>query len=484
MRTPFNHRLTFRLSGMLLIIMAASMLLPIAVSIYTRDGAQFGLAFAAAVILVLGLFLRNIVGRKASYVLHSRESYWITSVVWLLIPLAGALPYLFTGTFSSFTDAAFEAFSGFTTTGSSVLIRSDQAPEGVLVWRAMTQWVGGLGLILFVVALLRRLSGGSQHLYEAEFSGTMQRKLHPRLSKSVDRMWRLYTIVTLLLIGALLLCGNTILDSFCLSLSVVSTGGFAIRPDGMASFGDTTLVVVTIFMFLSGINVALLYLFFTGQWRKMRQGEEFRSYLAIFFVAVAICTAAFWGSGNDIGSSLRYSLFHIASTLSTCGFYLNRPEHWSFVVSMVTLLLIFIGASSGSTGGGIKIKRILIIWRYVRNYFTRMIHPNAVFCVKVDDMVVDDEYNNKVFAFVFLYITFALGGAFVLTLCGCSLPESVCMAAANIGNLGPSPLINNLGANLDYAMLPSLAKWVLMFLMLAGRLEIFALMALFQRLNK
>ena len=477
----FNHRLSCRLIGMLLIIMAASMLLPIAVSLYYRDGAQFGLVFSASAILLLGLLFRNILGRKATYVLRSRESYWITSVVWIAIPLAGSLPYLFTGTFTHFTDAAFESFSGFTTTGSSVLPYPEQIPQGVLVWRAMSQWVGGLGLILFVVALLRRFSNGSQLLYEAEFSGTMQRKLHPRISKSVDRMWRMYSFITLLLIGALLLCGNTPLDSFCLALSVVSTGGFAIRHNGMTSFDDSTLIVVTIFMFLSGINMALLYLFFTLKWRKIRQGDEFRTYLIIFFVAVVVSTAAFFIAGNGFRTSISYSLFHIASTISTCGFFLQRPTHWSFVVSMVTLILIFIGASSGSTGGGIKIKRILILWRYVRNYFTRMIHPNAVFCVKVDDIVIDDEYNNKIFAFVFLYIAFALGGAFVLTLSGCSLPDSVCMAAANIGNLGPSPLINNLGASLNYVLLPDLAKWALMFLMLAGRVEIFALMALFQR---
>lgn len=480
----FNHRLTCRLIGMLLVIMALCMLLPIAVSLYYRDGAQFGLAISAASILLIGLVFRNIFGRKASFELRSRESYWITSVVWIVIPLAGTLPYLFTGTFANFTDAAFESFSGFTTTGSSLLPFPEEIPEGVLVWRAMSQWVGGLGLILFVVALLRHFTNGSQQLYEAEFSGTMQRKLHPRLSKSVDRMWRMYSLITLLLVGALLFCGNGLLDSFCVALSVVSTGGFAFRHDGMTSFDDQTLIVVTVFMFLSGINMALLYLFFTLKWRKMRQGDEFRAYLIIFFVAVAVCVAAFWISGNDPKVSLCYSLFHVASTLSTCGFYLHRPDHWPFVVSMVTLIIIFVGASSGSTGGGIKIKRILILWRYVRNYFTRMIHPNAVFCVKVDDIVIDDEYNNKIFAFVFLYIVFALGGAFVLMLSGCTLPESVCMAAANIGNLGPSPLINNLGASLDYVMLPDLAKWVLMFLMLAGRVEIFALMALFQRLAR
>ena len=165
--------------------------------------------------------------------------------------------------------------------------------------------------------------------------------------------------------------------------------------------------------------------------------------------------------------------------MSTCGYYIPRPQHWSFLVSVLTFVLIAIGASAGSTGGGIKLRRIIIMVKYIANYFTRMIHPNAVFHVKVNHEVVETEYINKVFAFVFLYIVFIAGGAFVLTLCGSNIPESVCMAAANISNLGPSPLINSLGASLDYSMLPVLSKWTLIILMLAGRLELFALIAVF-----
>ena len=464
---------------MMLIYMAMSFALPLVVSLYTRDGAQFALTISAIIILMLGLFLRNFVGRGVEYELKENESYWVTVIVWLAIPFCGTLPYLFTGGLASLTDAVFESFSGFTTTGSSVVPKPEELPEGLLVYRAFTQWIGGLGLMLFVVAILRKLTNGAVQLYEAEFSGTQQRKLHPRLARSVTRMWAIYSLITLVMIVALLFCRTPLVDALCLAFSTVSTGGFVTHTGGVAILSSSGMIVVTLFMFLSGINVAILYKFFTLRWRHLGRDEELRTYLAIFFLSILVCVVAFHAAGNEWLSSIHYSFLHIASTMSSCGFYIPKPAHWSFLVSVITFILIIVGASAGSTGGGIKLRRIIILLKYVGNYFTRMLHPNAVFRVKVNGEPVENDYINKIFAFVFLYIAFIVGGAFVLTLCGSSIPDAICMAAANISNLGPSPLINNLGGNLDYTLLPSLAKWTLTILMLAGRLELFALIAIF-----
>ena len=463
---------------MLLLVMALAMALPMVVSLHYGDGAQYALGFSALMLLAIGLLLRNIVGRNASYGLRERESFWITAVAWLVVPLAGALPYLFTGVLGTFTDAAFESVSGFTTTGSSVIANPAVIPQGMLMWRSITQWIGGLGLILFVVAFLKRLNQGSLQLYAAEFSGTQQRKLHPHIAKSVSRMWRIYTLITLILIALLVLAGNGVLDSFCLALSTVSTGGFMTTQFGMSGYSDLTLSILTVFMFLSGVNVALLYNLFTFRWRQLRLNHEFALYVGIFLFAALSCTVAFGMVGNPWLESVQYSFFHIASTVSTCGFYTNPPDVWPFWVSVVTFLLILTGASAGSTGGGLKLRRLMTLSIYLRNYLTRMVHPNVVFTVKIDHKVVPGEYVNKIFGFVFLYICFIIGGAFVLTFCGSSIADAFCLAAANISNLGPSPLINSLGASLDYAALPDLAKWTLMVLMLAGRLEIFALLAI------
>ncbi len=475
----FNYRLIARLLGMLLVIMAASMLVPIAVSFYYDDGAQFGLVLSALLFLMLGLLLRNFLGVGATYELYEKESFWITVVVWLVVPLAGALPYLFTGTLSSFTDAAFESFSGFTTTGSSVIIDLDHAPKGLLVWRSTSQWVGGLGLILFVIALLRRLNEGSARLYEAEFSGTLQRRLHPRMKRNVMMMWSVYVLLTVALFLLLLSDRNGFVDSFCTALSSVSTGGFMTHNAGLAGFSNVSKIIITVFMFLSGINLAILYYIFTLRWSQVRGDKEFLRYLTVYAVSVLLCTAAFLLSGSAIDKSISFSLFHVASTLSTCGFYTTPPDVWPKTVSVVTFLVLFVGASAGSTGGGLKLKRLMILVRQVRNYFVVMIHPRAVLSVKINGTPVEPQYVSKVFAFIFLYLLLTILGAFVLTLCGTDIPNAFCMAAANIGNLGPSPVINNLGASLNYVQMLPVAKWTMMLLMLAGRIEIFALIAVF-----
>ena len=453
------------------------MLMPLAVSVYERDGMQFALAVSEMLMLMAGLFLRNIAGRKASYELREDESYWLTAAAWIVLPLFGTLPYLFTGVTPSFIDAVFESFSGFTTTGSSVILVPEKLPPSMLTYRALTQWVGGLGLLLFVVALLRRLGLGAGSLYEAEFSGTQQRKLHPRLANSVTRMWTIYGLLTVTMMCVLWFQGVGLVDAFCTACSTVSTGGFVTHAGGITALGHGATVTVTVFMFLSGVNVALLYRIFTLKWRHLWRDEELRTYTVLFVVSVAVCTAAFATEGEALKTAAAFSVFHIASTMSTCGFYTPVPAHWSFVVSVLTFLLIVTGASAGSTGGGIKLRRIMIMVQYVANYFTRMIHPNAVRQVKVNGEIVESGYINKVFAFVFLYIIFIVGGGFVLTMAGSSIPDALCMAAANISNLGPSPLINAMGGSLDYALLPPIAKGTLTLLMVAGRVELFAILA-------
>lgn len=467
-----------RISGQLLLVMGGMMVLSLAVSLYLHDGAAVALAMALGVIVAAGLLLCVVLGRKSTFEMYGRDSFWLTSIVWMLVPAAGALPYFFYGLGGGPADALFESVSGFTTTGSSITTLPELLPKGLLLWRSTTQWIGGLGLILFVVALNRRLASGSIQLYDAEFSGTQQRKLHPHIAVSVSRMWHIYTLLTIILIVALKFCGNGTFDSVTIALSTVSTGGFVTHSVGFANANSATFAVLTVFMFLSGVNVALLYNFFTFRWRHLKHSEEFVAYFVIFVVAIAVSVTSFLAENNLLKESVRYSLFHVASTLSTCGFYIDRPPHWSFPVSVLTFLLMFVGAMAGSTGGGLKIRRLMTLVRYLRNYMTRMIHPNVVFSIKIDRKTVPAEYVNKIFAFVFLYICFVTGGGFILTLCGSSIPEALSMAAANMANLGPSPLMDAAGSMPVYASLPIVSKCTLMVLMLAGRLEIFALLAL------
>lgn len=411
--------------------------------------------------------------------LITRESYRFTALLWLIVPLLGAVPYLAAGVVPSFTDALFESVSGFTTTGSSVILSPESLPAWLRMWRALTQWVGGLGLVLFIVAFVPSLRAGSSQLYAAEFSGTQQRKLHPHMSRNVARMWGIYTLMTLLCTAALYATDKrSVFDSVCLAMSTVSTGGFMPASGGMAGYGTGTMMVLTLFMFLSGVNVAMLYNLFTFHWRRLRRSSEFVVYAVLFVLAAAVCTVAFAAKGAPWDTAARYSLFHIASTVSTCGFYTATPPEWPFVASVVTFLLIPSGAMAGSTGGGLKLRRLMTLFIYLRNYFSRMLHPNVVFAIKIDNQVVPAEYVNKIFGFVFLYILFIIGGAFALTLTGSDMADAFCLATANISNLGPTPIIGSIGEDFSYTLLPSAAKWVLMVLMLAGRLEIFALLAI------
>lgn len=411
--------------------------------------------------------------------LITRESYRFTALLWLIVPLLGAVPYLAAGVVPSFTDALFESVSGFTTTGSSVILSPESLPAWLRMWRALTQWVGGLGLVLFIVAFVPSLRGGSSQLYAAEFSGTQQRKLHPHMSRNVARMWGIYTLMTLICTAALYATDKrSVFDSVCLAMSTVSTGGFMPASGGMAGYGTGTMMVLTLFMFLSGVNVAMLYNLFTFHWRRLRRSSEFVVYAVLFVLAAAVCTVAFAAKGAPWDTAARYSLFHIASTVSTCGFYTATPPEWPFVASVVTFMLILSGAMAGSTGGGLKLRRLMTLFLYLRNYFSRMLHPNVVFAIKIDNQVVPAEYVNKIFGFVFLYILFIIGGAFALTLTGSDMADAFCLATANISNLGPTPIIGSIGADFSYTLLPSAAKWVLMVLMLAGRLEIFALLAI------
>ncbi|MDY5968826.1 MAG: potassium transporter TrkG [Bacteroidales bacterium] len=470
-----------RVTGMLQLVMAASMLLPVAASLYYKDGAQFDLALSALAMGAAGLLFRNILGRDPDYAISERESFWTTAIIWLAVPLTGSLPYLFTGVTPRAVDALFESYAGFTTCGATALSFSQHVPEGLLVWRSMTQWFGGLGLVLFVIAVLRRLNVGGAQLYEAEFSGTVQRKLRPHLASTVGIMWRVYIALTVALLALLLVLGNAPLPAFCVALGTVSTGGFLPAPDTLSHFSHTSLLVVACFMFLSGINIALLFYLLTFKPREVWRDEEFHVYLGVFLCAAAICFASFLVSEQSPapGRTAMEAFFQAASSISTCGFAFPGQHRLPPAACAATFLFILVGASSGSTGGGIKWKRIMVMVKYIRNYVLRMLHPNTVRTVMINRIIITEEYVNKILAFVFLYLFFIAGGAFLLTVCGLSIPDAFLVAVSNISDVGPENMLVRMGADFSYAALPALGKWTLMALMLVGRVEIFAFVALF-----
>ncbi|MBR3940492.1 MAG: TrkH family potassium uptake protein [Bacteroidales bacterium] len=473
----FNGRLVARLLGFMLLTMAVFMLIPIGVSLYYGDGALKGFLVSVAVLVVMGVFFRSIVGRSASYEFHEKESFWITGVIWIVVPLVCALPYWLIGVLPNFIDAVFESFSGFTSTGSTVVQEFDSVPKSVLVWRSLTQWIGGMGFILLVIAFFKKLKAGTSHLYSAEFSGTVQNKIHPRMTNTVRRMWLVYLLFTILMFLVLLFVGNDFVESLCLSFSTISTGGFSPRAGSITSFEWSTQLVVTVFMFLSGINMSLLYYLLRRKPKMLWRSEEFRFYLLVIAVAVLLLTIMLITNGVAEWQSLQYSVFQVVSTISTGGYYIAMPGGWMKVIPLFLFVLMFFGACSGSTGGGIKMVRLMILFKYVRNQFLTMMHPRAVVPVKIDGNVIQLSYINKIFAFIFMYFVFMVAGAFVLMCCGLNLSDSMGVITANIANIGP--VIDTLGAAWSYADLPAVAKIVIIVEMLIGRLEIFAIIAIF-----
>lgn len=449
------------------------------------------LAQCSGFYLVLGLLfryrrdaLRKRLAQEHPPIVSHATSFRIVAALWVLVPILGCLPYLATGAVPDPADAVFESVSGFTTTGSTIIGHPERLSSGLLLWRSASQWIGGLGLVLMVFFWSResQMPEGASDLIEAEFSGASNKKLHPQLRTSMQRIWRIYILLTLFAAGSLLLCGNSLLESVCLSLSAVSTGGFMTRSTGLTGFGDGTLACLSIVMILSGINVATLYqMLHLRQPHRHRQTQELRLYLLVMAVSMAACAIGFTIGGEDLWYGVRHAVFHVASTLSTCGFYMDGGGSWPVWVRILTMTLVLIGACSGSTGGGIKWKRIMIVRRYVSGYFTKMLHSNAVTPVRIDEEQIEEDYVGKVFAYVFLYIS-ALGiGALLLMADGESMTEGLCLAAANLGNLGPNTMLQHVGLDVTYTLLGPLGKWTLMTLMLAGRLELFALVGLLVR---
>lgn len=442
-----NVKLLCRMLGSLLLLMALMMTGPVVLA--AADGSLLPVAASAGVFLLAGLLLASLVGRKADHTVSDTASYHYTLLIWLLIPLFGALPYVLvsrwegSGWHAGLADALFESVSGFTTTGSTIMSDADlreRLPRSLILWRAETQWMGGLGLVLLLVALSRRLRQGSAKLYDAEFSGTQQRRLHPRLGRSVSRMWQIYIVLTAA--DALLLSlWDDPFVAVCMAMSTISTGGFSPVPVFVTDYSSPQLYVTTFFMLASGVNVAWLYNFFTLRWRRVGRSTELRLYLVVYAVGVAATVGAIWAGGGIGVPWLPFSLFHVASTLSTTGFYTEHCMPLPLGVQAVTFALMVVGPMAGSTGGGLKLRRLMVLVQYLRNYFTRMIHPGAVFVVKVDGRVVEPTYVDKIFGFLFLFICFLLLGAFALCCCGLGLAESFALSAANLSNLGPSPVV-------------------------------------------
>lgn len=404
-----------------------------------------------------------------------RDGYLIVTLSWVVISAFGTLPFLFSGAISSFTDAFFETMSGFTTTGASILTDIEAVPKNILYWRATTHWIGGMGIIVLTVAVLPFLGIGGMQLLVAEMPGITPDKLHPRITATAKRLWGIYVLFTLVEVLLLWAGDMNLFDSICHSFATMATGGFSTRNNSIAAFSPYSQYVIILFMILAGTNFTLHYLALHRNFKKVIGNQEFRTYIGIIIIATLVITIGliiFHTYG--LSDSFRDSLFNVVSIITTTGFVTSDYLKWPPFFWMLIFALMFIGGSAGSTGGGVKVVRHYLLFKNSCLELKRAIHPSAIIPVKFNKKAVNQDIIFNVMAFFLIYILIFGGGAVILSSLGLDFETSVGASIASLGNIGPG--IGHVGPMDNYDFIPVLGKWLLSFLMLLGRLELFTVL--------
>jgi trk system potassium uptake protein TrkH len=455
------------------------MTLGIPFSIYYGHDDIASLLISAGITVLSGIILWYFSKAADKQQLGKREGYVIVSLGWFTMTIFGTIPFIIYGAIPSYTNAFFETMSGFTTTGATILNDIEALPAGLLFWRSLTQWLGGMGIIVLSLAILPLLGIGGMQLFAAEVPGVTKDKFHPRIKETAKRLWGIYVILTLTETALLLLGGLNFFDAINHSLTTMATGGFSTKNTSTAHF-DSAFVqyVFILFMFFAGMNFTLHYFALHLKFDVFRKNSEFKFY--IFFIITASLLIMFIHRPHhtfSLEESFRQTLFHIVSLVTTTGFVSSDFENWAPFSRKVFFLLLFIGGCAGSTGGGIKFVRHLLLIKNSALELKRLIHPRAIIPVRYNGRAVSQEIILNVQAFFFFYIILFITGSTFLSLLGIDFITAVGAVATCIGNIGPG--MGTVGPVSNFAGLPDLAKWILSFLMLVGRLELFTVLVLF-----
>jgi trk system potassium uptake protein TrkH len=476
--------MVFRTMGALLLIEAVFMTLALGVSLWYGEADSDVFLLSTIVTLLAGV-IGLLVGRRAESRMGEREGYVIVAMVWVVFSAFGLLPYYLSGQVPSYTDAWFESMSGFTTTGATIIPDLEVITHGLLFWRSLTQWIGGMGIIVLSIAILPIFGLNGMQLYAAEVSGLTYEKVSPRIADTAKMMWGIYVLLTASEVAALWLCGMDVFDAVCHSFSTIATGGFSTHNNSLEFYDSAAIhYTVTLFMFISGINFVLLIYLLRGKARNMFQDEELRWYsVAVLLFAVMLTVGLYiarpgW-TGLHMERAFRDSIFTVISSMTSTGYTISDYMYWPVVAWVVIFFLMLTGACAGSTAGGIKWVRLAIIMKNGVAEFQRRIHPNAIIPVKLNEKNVPQQTINNIMAFLIFYIFIIVVTVVVFCASGVNFDESIGAAVSAIGNVGIS--IGQFGPSGTYAEFPMIAKWVMSFVMLVGRLEIFTVLLLFTR---
>lgn len=484
MTRTFNTRMVFRTMGALLLIESVFMALALGVSLWYGE-ADSGVFLLSTIITLLAGVIGLLVGHRAESRMGEREGYVIVAMVWVVFSAFGLLPYYLSGQVPSLTDAWFESMSGFTTTGATIIPNLDVITHGLLFWRSLTQWIGGMGIIVLSIAILPIFGLNGMQLYAAEVTGLTYEKLSPRIADTAKMMWSIYLLLTATEVAALWLCGMDVFDAVCHSFSTIATGGFSTHNNSLEFYDSAAIhYTVTFFMFISGINFVLLIYLLRGKARNFFQDEELRWYsVAVLVFAIALTLGLYiarpgW-TALHMERAFRDSLFTVISSMTSTGYTISDYMYWPIVAWVVIFFLMLTGACAGSTAGGIKWVRLSIIMKNGVAEFQRRIHPNAIVPVKLNDKAVPQQTINNIMAFLIFYVFIIAVTVVIFCASGVNFDESIGAAVSAIGNVGIS--IGQFGPAGTYAEFPTVAKWVMSFVMLIGRLEIFTVLLLFTK---
>ena len=484
MTRTFNTRMVFRTMGALLLIEAVFMSLALGVSLWYGE-ADSEIFLLSTIVTLLAGMVGLLVGRRAESRMGEREGYVIVAMVWVVFSAFGLLPYYLSGQVPTLTDAWFESMSGFTTTGATIISDLNVITHGLLFWRSLTQWIGGMGIIVLSIAILPIFGLNGMQLYAAEVSGLTYEKLSPRIADTAKMMWTTYVLLTISEVLALWLCGMDVFDAVCHSFSTIATGGFSTHNNSLEFYDSAAIhYTVTFFMFISGINFVMLIYLLRGKARNFFQDEELRWYsVAVLLFAVLLTIGLYiarpgW-SGAEMERAFRDSIFTVISSMTSTGYTISDYMYWPVVAWVVIFFLMLTGACAGSTAGGIKWVRLAIIMKNGVAEFQRRIHPNAIIPVKLNEKAVPQQTINNIMAFLIFYVFIIVVTVVIFCASGVNFDESIGASVSAIGNVGIS--IGQFGPAGTYAEFPVVAKWVMSFVMLIGRLEIFTILLLFTR---
>lgn len=470
-----NPALALYVVGWLLALSGAFQLIPAALALALGEPVLPFIA-SAAMALGAGMLLAR-TARVQDWTVRPRDGYLIVAAGWISVSAFGALPYLLTGAAGP-VDALFESVSGFTTTGSTILTSIETQPWALLLWRSMTQWLGGMGIILFAIALLPLLGIGGMQLFKAEVSGPATDKIRPRIVETARSLWFIYVGLTLVEGLLLLAAGLGPFDAVCHALTTMASGGFSTRDASIAAFESPAVEwIVTLFMLLAGVNFVVHYRILTGRFGAVWRDGELRYFVMVVALATVVIGLTLIGHGAGLADAIRQATFQVASIVTTTGFASTDFELWPPFTHVVIVLLMMLGGMAGSTSGGIKSLRAVLGLRAFRAAFGRLLHPRAVRSVKYGGRSVDEEVLSGIWAFLTAYYLIAAATAAVITLWGYDLETAVSAALTALGNVGPG--LGEVGALDTFAHFPAPVKLLLAFCMLAGRLEVFTLLVLF-----